>query len=173
MRRIVVCGAVLLCVAVAGSAPVPSSAPAAADSDAQLEQCMRHCRDTFTAIEGALRAVERAQASGDPLQWDAALRRVGPELIAMREQMSNCMQKLEQVRRPSTCATRPAVLAESWVCPMHSQIRRDSPGNCPLCDATLKPVADGRLASTRPALAASPGETIRANEGSVHATVGR
>jgi len=27
-----------------------------------------------------------------------------------------------------------------WTCPMHPQIRRDGPGNCPICGMALEPL---------------------------------
>lgn len=35
---------------------------------------------------------------------------------------------------------KPAAQATEWTCPMHPQIIRDAPGNCPICGMTLEPV---------------------------------
>lgn len=170
MFRTLTGGAVFWVVA-AGVQP-PSTAPAPGDSEAQLEQCMRHCRDTFTSVEIALRMIERVQASHDPVQLNGALRAVGGELIVMRGQMSECLRTLEQARNPARGAVRPALLAQLWACPMHSQVRQDRPGNCPLCDATLRPVSDGGVPSTRP-LAASPERKAGTAPGPLRSTAGR
>lgn len=39
-------------------------------------------------------------------------------------------------------AARPPapVVAGQYTCPMHPQIVRDGPGNCPICGMTLEPV---------------------------------
>src|SRR5512145_2685427 len=126
-----------------GGAPVvrtPTTSPApAAEPEAQLEQCMKHCRDTFTAIEDTLRLIERAQAGQDASLLHAALRQVRSELIVIRQQMSECLHDLERVRSPGGVVFRSAAVSGTWSCPMHNQIHQDSPGNCPVCDATLRP----------------------------------
>jgi Cu+-exporting ATPase len=40
----------------------------------------------------------------------------------------------------------------SWTCPMHPQIRRDSPGVCPICGMGLEPVAPSRDDAENPEL---------------------
>ena len=37
-------------------------------------------------------------------------------------------------------APRPADAETTYTCPMHPQIRRDKPGNCPICGMTLEPL---------------------------------
>jgi septal ring-binding cell division protein DamX len=174
MLGMLIRGLAVVGVVAALDAQSPSSLPASADTDAQLELCMNYCRDTFTGIEDALRMIEHAQSTPDPVELNAVLRRVGGELIEMRGQMSSCMKLMEQSRNPLTGTSRPAPQAQVWSCPMHSQIRQDHPGNCPLCDATLKGVADARTggATTRPALAAS-GNRERNGEQPLRSTAGR
>ena len=40
----------------------------------------------------------------------------------------------------STVPSAPSVPGTVYTCPMHSQIRRDKPGNCPICGMTLEPM---------------------------------
>jgi hypothetical protein len=133
-------------------APTTSPAPPAA-FEPQLEQCMKQCRNTFTTIEDSLRLIERAQASQDPDVLNATLRQIRSELMTMRQQMSSCLQQLERAEHPGTVVSGPAIVTGMWACPMHAQIRQDSPGNCPVCDATFRPIADPGISSTRPAVA--------------------
>src|SRR5262247_2960425 len=45
-------------------------------------------------------------------------------------------------RAPARTAPPPAVTAATkleWTCPMHPQIIRDAPGNCPICGMALEP----------------------------------
>ena len=37
-------------------------------------------------------------------------------------------------------APKPAAIGIIYTCPMHPQIRRDAPGNCPICGMTLEPL---------------------------------
>src|ERR1700685_615596 len=60
----------------------------------------------------------------------------------------------EQVRAPvplaqTKFARDPGVI---YTCPMHPQIRRDEPGNCPICGMTLEPLNAGQSGATSPEL---------------------
>jgi Cu+-exporting ATPase len=43
--------------------------------------------------------------------------------------------------KPKTATPEPAKVGVIYTCPMHSQIRQDGPGNCPICGMTLEPLA--------------------------------
>ncbi len=38
-----------------------------------------------------------------------------------------------------------------WTCPMHTQVRQDRPGNCPVCEMTLQRISNPEGATTQPA----------------------
>lgn len=144
-----------------GGAFAQATRPAASmpsESDTDLKQCMQHCRSTFTSIEQTLRLIDRAQASNDPSQARDALTRAQTQLIDMREHMSRCMMRLERIRNHAGGDSQASaiIISRVWACPMHTQVRQDRPGNCPICDATLKPIGD---APTQPAVALSPEKT--------------
>jgi P-type Cu+ transporter len=40
-----------------------------------------------------------------------------------------------------------------WTCPMHPEVRRDSPGDCPLCGMALEPIAPAAASEINPELA--------------------
>ncbi|HQT79653.1 MAG TPA: heavy metal translocating P-type ATPase, partial [Rhodopila sp.] len=42
---------------------------------------------------------------------------------------------------PKAAAPEPTKVGVIYTCPMHSQIRQDGPGNCPICGMTLEPLA--------------------------------
>ena len=50
-------------------------------------------------------------------------------------------------RRSSSGAGAAAKAAQKWQCPMHPQIVRDAPGDCPICGMKLVPIE----AETHPA----------------------
>jgi RND family efflux transporter MFP subunit len=59
-------------------------------------------------------------------------------------------------------ASAPAAKAgQLWTCPMHPQIIRDEPGNCPICGMALEPVPE----SARESAQAAAGETHKGIEG--------
>ncbi len=41
----------------------------------------------------------------------------------------------------AAAASQTAPPGAIYTCPMHPQIRRDGPGNCPICGMTLEPLA--------------------------------
>jgi Cu+-exporting ATPase len=43
--------------------------------------------------------------------------------------------------KPNLATPEPAKAGVIYTCPMHPQIRQDSPGNCPICGMTLEPLA--------------------------------
>jgi Cu+-exporting ATPase len=43
--------------------------------------------------------------------------------------------------KPKLATPEPAKAGVIYTCPMHPQIRQDSPGNCPICGMTLEPLA--------------------------------
>src|SRR5512141_2369691 len=40
---------------------------------------------------------------------------------------------------PTPAAAAPVAGKVEWTCPMHPQIVRDAPGNCPICGMALEP----------------------------------
>src|SRR5579863_1019247 len=42
--------------------------------------------------------------------------------------------------KPKTETSDPAKAGVTYTCPMHSQIRHEGPGNCPICGMTLEPL---------------------------------
>ncbi|MFK3741626.1 heavy metal translocating P-type ATPase [Massilia sp. TN1-12] len=52
---------------------------------------------------------------------------------------------------PAGAATAPA--GTRWTCPMHPEIRRDGPGNCPICGMALEPLVATREGGSSPELA--------------------
>lgn len=161
--------AVTLMVCIAAFAQTASSP---ADVDDDVKQCMQHCRTTFTSIEQTLRLINQVQKATDPAQERDALVRMRAQLIEMKEQMSRCMVRLERLEEGKASGPQvAAVVGRMWACPMHMQVRQDKPGNCPICDATLRPVRD---ATTQPAVALAPepaGE--EGSPGEQHGTAGR
>lgn len=58
---------------------------------------------------------------------------------------SGCRDKFsrdleDDLGRTEAHAPVPLIEGEIYTCPMHSQIRRDAPGNCPICGMTLEPL---------------------------------
>ena len=55
-----------------------------------------------------------------------------------------CMQKFqtgpESFLQPKSAEVQPAPAGTIYTCPMHPQIRQDTPGNCPICGMTLEPL---------------------------------
>jgi hypothetical protein len=47
---------------------------------------------------------------------------------------------LEPNFEPQIAALQSAPAATQWTCPMHPEILRSEPGNCPICGMKLKPV---------------------------------
>ena len=45
-----------------------------------------------------------------------------------------------EAQYPAAGAVREAAEGTIWTCPMHPQIRRNSPGQCPICGMTLEPL---------------------------------
>jgi Cu+-exporting ATPase len=43
--------------------------------------------------------------------------------------------------------------ADGWTCPMHPEVRRDHPGDCPLCGMALEPLAPAAASGPNPELA--------------------
>ena len=57
---------------------------------------------------------------------------------------ANCKQKFvaspEKYANNSDTPPKPSSAATIYTCPMHPQIRKDAPGNCPICGMTLEPL---------------------------------
>jgi len=111
---------------------------------------MRECRATFTSIEEVLRLIEQAEKGGEA----EVLEEIRGRLVDMRQQMSRCMVRLEGMSG-SGQAREASPVSGVWSCPMHPQIRQDKPGNCPVCDGTLRPLSAWDPTS-QPAVAALP-----------------
>ena len=65
-------------------------------------------------------------------------------------------------------AATPAARAGQWTCPMHPQIVRDGPGDCPICGMALEPVAPSGEESDRrchPSLARACAEDRKKGSG--------
>jgi len=54
---------------------------------------------------------------------------------------------------PVAAAVAAATGATIWTCPMHPEIRRDAPGDCPICGMALEPLAPTALDEPNPELA--------------------
>ncbi|WP_066591675.1 heavy metal translocating P-type ATPase [Sphingomonas pruni] len=54
---------------------------------------------------------------------------------------------------PAAPAASEPVSGTIWTCPMHPEIRRDRPGNCPICGMTLEPLIVTSKAGPSPELA--------------------
>jgi Cu+-exporting ATPase len=54
---------------------------------------------------------------------------------------------------PPKPAPAPAAAGGVWTCPMHPEVRRDKPGDCPLCGMALEPVEPAAGAQPNPELA--------------------
>ena len=70
---------------------------------------------------------------------------------------AGCRAKFEAnprsvLARGATPMAAPAP-ASSWTCPMHPEVRRDGPGDCPLCGMALEPAAATATAAPNPELA--------------------
>ncbi|MGE3831029.1 MAG: heavy metal translocating P-type ATPase [Parvibaculaceae bacterium] len=61
-----------------------------------------------------------------------------------------CQQKFESGAAPSA---GPAVAGTQWTCPMHPEIVRDAPGDCPICGMALEPVMPTAETGPNPELA--------------------
>jgi len=48
--------------------------------------------------------------------------------------------------KPEVVTPEPAMAGVIYTCPMHAQIRQNSPGNCPICGMTLEPLAASETA---------------------------
>lgn len=55
--------------------------------------------------------------------------------------------------KPKTAMPAPTEAGVTYTCPMHSQIRQDGPGNCPICGMTLEPLAISAKAEANHGLA--------------------
>ena len=49
--------------------------------------------------------------------------------------------------------TAPVSAERGWTCPMHPEVRRDRPGDCPLCGMALEPLAPSGAGDVNPELA--------------------
>jgi P-type Cu+ transporter len=49
-------------------------------------------------------------------------------------------EKYEAAGGPVPAPADPKIAGATYTCPMHPQIRRDAPGNCPICGMTLEPL---------------------------------
>lgn len=56
------------------------------------------------------------------------------------------------VQAPAMGALPEAAEGSTWTCPMHPQIRRDEPGQCPICGMALEPVEPTLEGQTNPEL---------------------
>ena len=54
---------------------------------------------------------------------------------------------------PAAAAVAAETGATVWTCPMHPEIRRDAPGDCPICGMALEPLAPTALDEPNPELA--------------------
>jgi P-type Cu+ transporter len=59
---------------------------------------------------------------------------------------------------PAAFPTQPAPEGVIWTCPMHPQIRRNAPGNCPICGMALEPLEPALAEGANPEL---PSMTLR------------
>lgn len=133
------------------AAPVPETRPVGAGR-ADLEEYMRQCRAMFSSIEQTLRLVDQAENSRDSDERRIVLREARAQLLDMRRRIGDSLARFDSIRTGPSAEISAAAIEERWVCPMHSQVQQDRPGNCPICDATLRPLSAGSIAS-QPAVA--------------------
>jgi Cu+-exporting ATPase len=81
---------------------------------------------------------------------------------------AGCLQKFKvdpdrylEAPTPGSAVTAPAHAATGepsegsiWTCPMHPQVRREGPGNCPICGMALEPLEPGAGEAANPELIA-------------------
>jgi hypothetical protein len=113
--------------------------------DVVVGKCTDHCRATFGSIEQTLDLIDQARQCGDAGIRDDLLLQARAYLLHMHQEMGKCLIVLDGTR----VETNPPGAAREWACPMHQQVRRDKPGNCPLCDMRLEVVGEQAL-QTRP-----------------------
>lgn len=145
-------GAVMLgLMAVAASGPQTRPADSGS-ADEELQEYMRQCRAMFSSIEQTLRLVDQAENSRDSDERRIVLREARAQLLDMRRRIGDSLARFDSIRTGPSAEISAAAIEERWVCPMHSQVQQDRPGNCPICDATLRPSSAGSIAS-QPAVA--------------------
>lgn len=68
---------------------------------------------------------------------------------------SKCQAKFlaDPMRYPTPAPAMPPA-GTRYTCPMHPQIVRDAPGNCPICGMTLKPMSASTVAAANASIVA-------------------
>jgi hypothetical protein len=147
MKR-AVAGAIVLGLVTVVCGGDPATRPAGRDD--ALDNAVSSGRRSYVLLEEVLRLVDRARAAEDPAEAKTSLDEARAHLVDMRSSVSRCIRQIEQASSPGMMQATGAVAV--WTCPMHPRIHRDRPGNCPICDATLK-ATPATASTTRPAVA--------------------
>ncbi len=91
---------------------------------------------------------------GGEMMWDMKrkMHLPGPGALSMSMPRHAPRLPVSAPTQPAKALTTP--VAAVWTCPMHPEIRRDGPGQCPICSMDLVPAEDpAAAAATTPAAA--------------------
>ncbi|HEX7272696.1 MAG TPA: heavy metal translocating P-type ATPase [Casimicrobiaceae bacterium] len=105
--------------------------------------CCGGCRERFVAAPEQYLSKDKSKNAGQPVSWHAERPQSGPAHTRGRP----VPVKIGQAESPgaaqqgqaSAAALAPAGTGTMYTCPMHPQIRRAGPGNCPICGMALEP----------------------------------
>ena len=109
-------------------------------------------RDPVCGMTVSAAAPERASLDGQTYFFCCAGCRAKFEAAPRAYVGVDASREAAQPAHPSAPASAQGPGEAGWTCPMHPEVRRDRPGDCPICGMALEPIAPVAASDDNPEL---------------------